>query len=185
MKMKLLLHICCAPCLIYPHRVLKDRGIELEGLYYNPNIHPYSEYEKRQNTLRRFAAEAALEVFFPAEYPMEDFLRGVVFREKDRCAFCYYQRLSYAADFAKKNAFDAFSTTLLYSRFQKHDLIREIARGLSVKHGIDFYYEDFRTGWKEGVEASRAAGMYRQQYCGCIYSEKERYCRSAGKTTGP
>lgn len=157
----------------------------MKGLYYNPNIHPYSEYEKRQITLRRFAADTGLDVVFPAEYPMEDFLRGVAFREKDRCAFCYYQRLSYAANFARENTFGSFSTTLLYSKLQKHDLIREIGQELSVKYGIDFYYEDFRVGWKEGVEASKASGMYRQQYCGCIYSEKERYYRSAVKTSRP
>jgi len=175
--MKLLLHICCAPCAIYPHKVLKERGVELLGFFYNPNIHPYTEYARRRSTLDQYATAIGLEVSYWADYPMEDFLRGVAFREKDRCLFCYYDRLRRTVEFAKENELKAFSTTLLYSKFQKHEAIREIGMALSAQYGIEFYYEDFRKGWKEGVDISRQLGLYRQQYCGCIYSEKERFLK--------
>jgi predicted adenine nucleotide alpha hydrolase (AANH) superfamily ATPase len=109
------------------------------------------------------------------DYDLEDFLRQVVFRESHRCIHCYSSRLEAAARTAKKSSFDAFTTTLLYSKRQKHDLICSIAEEVSRKHGIPFYYEDFRAGWKEGQEKAKSLGLYRQQYCGCIYSEKERF----------
>ena len=175
--MKLLLHICCAPCAIYPHRILRERGASILGLYFNPNIHPYTEFARRRDTLKQYADSSGLEVCFPNDYPLEDFLKGALSREEDRCSFCYHQRLQYAAAFAKTNHLDAFSTTLLYSIYQKHDLIRQIAEGLASEYGIPFYYEDFRIGWKEGVEVSRQLGLYRQKYCGCIFSEKERFAK--------
>jgi epoxyqueuosine reductase len=173
----LLLHICCAPCTIYPYRILREKGASILGLYFNPNIHPYTEFAKRRDTLKQYADSCGLDVFFPNDYPMEEFLKGVVSLEEDRCSFCYHQRLKYAAVFAKTNNMDAFSTTLLYSIYQKHDLIRQIAEGLASEHGVPFYYEDFRKGWKEGIEISRESGLYRQKYCGCIFSEKERFAK--------
>jgi len=173
--MKLLLHICCGPCLIYPLRTLNDYSMQIQGLFYNPNIHPFSEYAKRYEALRQYASDMGLPVICSDDYPMEEFLRNIVFREKDRCRFCYYQRLKYTATYARENQFEAFSTTLLYSKYQKHDLIREIGESIARECEISFYYEDFRKGWREGIEISRKLGMYRQQYCGCIYSEKERF----------
>jgi predicted adenine nucleotide alpha hydrolase (AANH) superfamily ATPase len=109
------------------------------------------------------------------DYDLENFFRQVAFRETNRCYYCYSLRLEAAARLAKKSGFDAFSTTLLYSKRQKHDLIVSIAREASQKHGIDFLYRDFRTGWSEGQRQARELGLYRQQYCGCIYSEMERF----------
>lgn len=77
---------------------------------------------------------------------------------------------------AKRGKFDAFSTTLLYSKFQNHELITTTGEAIAKSTGIPFYYRDFRPGWKEGIKASKDLNLYRQQYCGCIYSEKERYC---------
>ena len=92
-----------------------------------------------------------------------------------RCAYCYRVRMEAAALFAKENNFDAFSTTLLVSPYQKHDLIREIAEAVAAKTGIPFYYEDYRIGYQEGVEISKTLEMYRQPYCGCVFSERDRY----------
>ena len=175
--MKLLLHICCGPCLIFPYQVLNARGVKIGGLFYNPNIHPYSEYAKRQEALQQYASDIKLNVVYSEEYPMETFLRNVASREDERCRYCYDHRLRYAAALARDHHYEAFSTTLLYSKYQKHDMIREIAENVASDCGIQFYYEDFRTGWKEGIETSKRLGMYRQQYCGCIYSEKERFFR--------
>ena len=182
--LKILLHICCAPCTIYPLRILRKEGNEVCGLFYNPNIHPYLEYRRRFDTLVSYAGEERLAVIWEEAYPIEGFLRQVAFREEDRCRYCYHLRLSHAARIAKRERFDAFTTTLLYSRYQKHDLIREVAEDVAGSQGIPFLYRDFREGWSEGVRISKEKGMYRQPYCGCIFSEKERYFRNIGKEEG-
>ena len=178
--MKILLHICCAPCAIYPLMMLREEGHDIWGLFYNPNIHPYLEYKRRYDTLKEYASSVEMKVISHEEYPMEEFLRSVVFREENRCKYCYYNRLEHSAHIARKGHFDGFTTTLLYSKFQDHDQIRNIGESLAKKYGVKFYYRDFRTGWKEGIKVSRGLGMYRQQYCGCIYSEKKRFYHNGG-----
>jgi len=175
--LRVLLHTCCGPCLIYPVKYLREKGIDIYGYFYNPNIHPYTEFEKRRETLENYAREINLKMIIDNEYPLEEFLQGVVYREAKRCRFCYSLRLERAARVAKKGGFDCFSTTLLVSPYQKHELIREIGETIAGKYGIPFYYTDFRPGYREATVLSRDLGMYRQQYCGCIYSEKERYYR--------
>ncbi|OQX17730.1 MAG: hypothetical protein BWK80_39195 [Desulfobacteraceae bacterium IS3] len=176
--MKILLHICCAPCSIYPLKILRAEELEVMGFFYKHNIHPYTECLKRQETLQRYAEMIALRVIWQEGYEPENFIRNVVFRESDRCAYCYYDRLQSAALIGKRGKFDYFSSTLLYSKFQKHEMIRDIGESVGKKVGIPFLYKDFRIGWKEGIEESKRLELYRQQYCGCIYSEKERYFKS-------
>jgi epoxyqueuosine reductase len=161
-------------------RILKGEGNEICGLFYNPNIHPYLEYKRRLDTVISYAGEEGLPVIREEAYPIETFLRQVAFREKERCGFCYRIRLFEAARIAGEGSFDAFTTTLLYSRYQKHDLIRQIGEEASAAQGIPFLYRDFREGWSEGVRVSKERGMYRQPYCGCIFSEMERYRPNAG-----
>ncbi len=177
--MKVLLHTCCGPCTIYPLKVLKGENIEVMGFFYRHNIHPFSECLKREETLLEYAQTMDIRVICQQTYELERFLQSVVFREKDRCRFCYHDRLSAAARVAKKGKFDAFSSTLLYSRFQNHDLIRQTGESVGKEQGIPFLYRDFRDGWKEGIEESKSLNMYRQQYCGCIYSEKDRYYKES------
>jgi epoxyqueuosine reductase len=173
--MKLLLHICCAPCSIFPLKILREDHVQVMGFFYRDNIHPYTECLKRQETLADYARSIDLRLIVPETYDVEGFLRNVAFREADRCTYCYHARLQATAHVAKHGKFDAFSTTLLYSKFQKHDMIRAVGESVGKSTGVPFHYRDFRVGWKEGIEASKALGMYRQSYCGCIYSEKERY----------
>ncbi len=177
--MKTLLHICCAPCSIYPVKTLRADGIDPTGYFYNNNIHPYTEYVKRRDALAQYAKLSGLEVIFRDDYDLEGFLRATVYREANRCSFCYFERLNAAALYAREAGYDSFTTTLLYSIYQKHDLIKEIGESAGKSTGIPFYYRDFRTGWKEGVNESKRLELYRQKYCGCIYSEKERYLRTA------
>jgi epoxyqueuosine reductase len=176
--MKILLHICCGPCSIYPVDRLRQDGHEVMGFFFRHNIHPYTECLKRQQTLETYAGQINLKVIYQQGYDLEGFLQKIIYRENNRCPICYHERLSATARLAEKSKFDAFSTTLLYSKFQNHDLIRSMGESLGKSFGIPFYYEDFRTGWKEGIQQSKALNMYRQQYCGCIYSEKDRYFRS-------
>ena len=175
MPTKLLVHICCAPCFAAPYYHLKEKGFEIFGFWFNPNIHPYLEYQKRKETLLEFAAAENIRMIWKDEYKLDEFLRKASFRESLRCRFCYYDRLKYAAIVAKKGNFDYFTTTLLYSKFQNHAMVKEIGESLATEYGVKFYYEDFRKYWKEGITLSKEKKMYRQQYCGCIYSERDRY----------
>ena len=173
--MKILLHICCAPCAIYPLEILRSEGFEVMGFFYNRNIHPYQECQRRENVLKAYAEQADLKVIYQDGYDIETFLQNVAFREQERCYYCYHDRLKTAAIIARHGKFDYFTSTLLQSKFQKHDIIRSIGESLGKSHGVPFLYRDFRDGWKEGIETSKRLNMYRQQYCGCVYSEKERY----------
>ena len=173
--MRLLLHICCAPCSIFPLKYLAENGFNVQGYFYNPNIHPYQEWLRRKETLESYSNTTGTEIIFDDEYQMENFLRETVYRENNRCRFCYYLRLKQSAQEAIKRGFDGFTTTLLVSPFQKHDLIRETGEIISRELNCPFYYFDFRPGYKEATIISKQLKMYRQQYCGCIYSEKERF----------
>ncbi len=173
--MKVLLHICCANCAIFPLEKLREKGEEVTGYFFNPNIHPYQEYLKRLEALKQYSEKANLQVLYRDEYLLEEFLSNVSHCVDKRCGYCYRVRLEATAREAMKNGFDRFTTTLLQSNHQDHLLIRETAEKVADEVGIAFHYEDFRPGWKRGVEVSKAMGLYRQQYCGCIYSEKERY----------
>jgi len=175
--MHILLHICCAPCLVFPYKALADSGHLVRGFFYNPNIHPYTEFQKRLDTLESYARDIGLDLIVRPDYPLDEWLRAVVFREADRCSYCYHLRLSAAAKLAKKSGYEAFTTTLLYSKLQDHQMIRDICQAAGREAGIDFFYQDFRTGWREGQEGSKEVGLYRQQYCGCVYSERDRFER--------
>jgi hypothetical protein len=173
--MKVLLHICCAPCAIVPVRELRAEGMDLTGFFYRHNIHPFSECLRRQQTLEDYARQIGLEMIWQRGYDLEGFIRSVVYREEERCLICYRQRLLATAALARQGHYDAYSTTLLYSRYQKHDALRDIGESLGRTLGVAFFYRDFRPGWKQGIEESRRIGLYRQKYCGCVYSEKERF----------
>jgi len=182
--MKILLHICCANCAIFPSLHMREEGIEVVGYFFNPNIHPYQEYEKRLNALKFYSANAGLEILYRDEYLLEEFLRNVAHRPEGRCEYCYRVRLEATAREAGKHHFDGFSTTLLQSSHQNHQKIKGTGEQISREMGIPFYYKDFRPGWRKGLEVSKAMGLYRQQYCGCIYSEKERFQNKREKVKG-
>ncbi len=179
--MKVLLHMCCGPCSTYPVAVLKDKGIDICGYFFNPNIHPYREFKKRLQSTEKLAELAEIPLIIDQEYGLIPFLQSVVFHEQGRCAICYKMRLEEVAGRAKKGNFDAFSSTLLYSRYQNHEQIVSISNAIAKKHGIAFYYEDFRLGWQDGIDESIRLDLYRQPYCGCIYSEQERYDKKLRK----
>ena len=173
--MKVLLHICCANCAIYPIKTMKEDGLDVMGFFYRHNIHPYTECLRRQEALESYAAKINLKVIYQDGYDLEGFLRNVAFREAERCNYCYHDRLRSTALLAKRGKFDYYTSTLLYSKHQNHELIRSMGESIGKTVGVPFFYRDYREGWKEGIECSKQMGLYRQQYCGCIYSEKERY----------
>lgn len=176
MAKKLLLHICCAPCLIFPLEELKKEQFEIKGFFYNPNIQPSKEYMLRRDTLIKYSKMENINVIFE-EYKPENFFKGVLQDLENRCYFCYKMRLEETAVKAKQIGAEFFTTTLLYSKRQKHDLIVKIAEDIAKKEKIPFLYKDFRMGWKYGIEKSKNLSLYRQNYCGCIFSEKERFYR--------
>jgi predicted adenine nucleotide alpha hydrolase (AANH) superfamily ATPase len=156
---------------------MREKGLDVMGFFYRHNIHPYTECLRRQETLQSYAEQINLKVIYQEGYDLEGFIQNVVFRESERCNYCYHDRLRSTALLARHGKFDYFSTTLLYSKHQKHDLIRSMGDSIGKSAGIPFLYQDFREGWQEGIECSKQMGLYRQQYCGCIYSEKERFFR--------
>ena len=179
--MKLLLHVCCAPCSTYTLGKLREQNIDVSGYFYNPNIHPYREFRKRLATLREFAAVQDFPLEIVSEYGLTEYLRKVVFHEKLRCMICYDMRLEKTALQALKSGADAFSSTLLYSKYQNHETIPKIGKQVADKYGVEFYYDDFREGWQEGIDKAIEMDLYRQPYCGCIYSEQERYDKKLQK----
>ncbi len=178
-RKKLLLHTCCGPCSIYPLEVIRrDESLSPVLFFYNPNIHPEFEYKKRKKTMLDYAGKHDLPLLiYENKMMQESFMRREkIWRNYDedtRCAFCYESRLSITARYAAENEFDAFTTTLLGSIYQDHDMLIKICLDLAGKNGIDFYYEDFRDGFRQGQQTAREEELYRQQYCGCIRSFDE------------
>ncbi len=175
---RVLAHICCAPCSIYTVKSLRLEGARVEGFFYNPNIHPYREFKKRLVTLEAYGRSIRLPLIVDKAYDLEEFLQGVLHEGSNRCLFCYRVRMERTFRKGQELGVDGVTTTLLYSKYQRHDDIRAISEELSVRYGLPFVYRDFRVGWSEGVEESKRLDMYRQPYCGCVFSEKERYMRS-------
>jgi len=177
----LLLHICCAPCATYPVQTLRQRGFSLTGYWHNPNIQPWLEYESRRASLASYVERVSLPVVWEPGYDLLGFLGAVAGREgrPERCEQCYRLRLERTAACAARHAFERFSTTLLVSPYQDQALIRAAGEEAANRHGVEFYFEDFRRGWAERGRLTREYGLYRQQYCGCLYSEFERYAGRA------
>ena len=182
--MNLLLHMCCGPCSCYPVKKLRQEGIEPVGYFFNPNIHPYKEWDMRLKTAREFAAKVDIKMYDDDNYRLRDFLRRALAAEaveNGRCRMCYTWRLEETARFAAEQGFDAFTSTLFYSIYQQHELMKETAEHFAKLYGVELYYEDFRPGWQEGIDISQELELYRQPYCGCIFSEEERYSRAIRK----
>ncbi len=173
--MKLLMHICCSNCSIYPLQHLLSRSFDITGLWFNPNIHPFTEYSKRLESLKKLQKLWAFDVEYIDRYPLDDFLKAVVDQGGKRCSICYAIRLDKTAETAKRMNFDGFTTSLLASPYQKFDIIRETGNEMAKRHGIAFFSEDFRKGWHISKSLSSELELYKQTYCGCIYSEMERY----------
>ncbi|BDE84669.1 epoxyqueuosine reductase QueH [Phascolarctobacterium faecium] len=173
--MKLLLHACCGPCACYPAEKLLVDGKAFDILYFNPNIHPYKEFKRRLNALRELCEKKRYKLIVDKSYPLETCVQGMLDETVIRCAYCYRVRMRYAAQYAKENGYDAFSTTLLVSPYQKHELIIQMAEEAGKEFDIPFYYEDFRKGYQRGVDISLELELYRQPYCGCVFSERDRY----------
>jgi len=182
--MKLLLHCCCAPCSASCLPAIRGEGMEPDLFWYNPNIHPYGEYSSRRDSLIKLADNENLKLKTPDgydEYGLRAFLSEISPKDGGRCQKCYAMRLEKAAFAAARDGYNAFSTTLLVSPYQDHDAIRRIGDEAAEKHGIKFFYMDFRAFFREGQAKARAAGFYMQKYCGCVFSEEESFKQKKDK----
>lgn len=170
--MKLLLHTCCAPCSVYCIKTLREENIEPTVYWYNPNIHPYMEYKARRDTLKQYTEMINVKAIFEEEYGLRTFCKNVVGDLENRCVnYCYKVRLEQTAKYAKENGYDAFSTTLLISPYQKHEELKRLGEEIAKKYNLEFLYRDFRPGFREGQARARELGLYMQKYCGCVFSE--------------
>ena len=176
--MKLLMHACCAPCSVYCIYELRKENIEPTIYWYNPNIHPYKEYEARRDCLVEYTKSINIECIVEDEYGLDEFCKNVANNLNSRCIdYCYPVRLRKTFEYAKEHGYDAVTTTLLYSIYQKHEFIKKLCEGLSKEFGIEFLYRDFRYGFWEGHKKAKEAGLYMQKYCGCVFSEEDRYLK--------
>jgi hypothetical protein len=190
---RLLLHSCCAPCSSYCIACLAEH-FDVTVFYYNPNIYPPEEYHMRAAEQERFVRE------FPTKYPVS-FVEGAYDTERfyettrgmeelpeghERCFACYELRLREAAEYAAKNGFDFFTTTLSISPLKNAAKLNEIGAKLEAEYPVRYLYSDFKKkdGYKKSTELSREYGMYRQYYCGCVFSKRERDAQIAAEKAG-
>jgi len=172
---RLALHACCGPCLIEPFDVLDAEFDQTVVIYFNPNIHPADEYERRRDTLENYAREAGIDVV-ELDYDVNRWMEQVAPLARDagaRCRACYGLRLGEVAAWAAANGFDAISTTLTVSPYQDADAIADEGRAAAARAGVHFVARDFRERYAEATRRSRDLGMYRQNYCGCVLSDIE------------
>lgn len=180
--MKLLLHTCCAPCSTYVvDKLRKDGFDDITAYWYNINIHPFTEYKARLEALKMYAEMINMPLVVNHNYGIREFTKSVIDNIDGRCVFCYESRLEETVKYAKENGYDAFTTTLLVSPYQNHELIIAVAKKMAKKYGVEFVYQDFREGFRIGQQMARDAGLYMQKYCGCIYSEEDRYKKQIEK----
>ncbi len=178
----LLLHACCAPCSSYVMKYLSEY-FKITILYYNPNIYPEEEYKKRVAEIKRLINE--MPVNNPVEliegrYEPSEFFEAVKGLEKEpeggnRCRICYEMRLREAAEYALSGGYDYFATTLSISPLKKSDILNEIGEKIAMKYGICHLPSDFKKkdGYKQSVELSKEYNLYRQNFCGCIFSKRK------------
>ena len=170
-----LLHTCCAPCSLSCIDPLRGEGIEPVAFWYNPNIHPWKEYQARRDCLLDYAPSIGMEVRVREDYGLREFVRAAAPDIDHRCAMCYRRRLEETARYAAEKGFPAFTTTLLASLYQDHDGIVRAAEEFAEKYGVRFLYRDFRPNFRTGNQRARELGFYMQKYCGCVFSEEDRY----------
>jgi len=195
--MNVLLHICCSNCALYPVKIIQSDGHVFSGFWFNPNIHPVEEHTLRLDSLKKLSDEWRLDILPVETYEPEKYFemfessspplkKGDLgeFEVKtqadrvpsfpERCRACYELRLEKTAEQARALGFEAFTTTLLISPYQDIQSIETIGKALADKYNVQFYFRDFRPYFRKAMTRSRELGLYRQKYCGCLFSREER-----------
>ena len=171
----LLLHVCCAHCAAYTIEHWRSYDYWVEAFWYNPNIHPYSEHRGRLESMQSLAKEMDLPLTVVDGYDIVEYFRRVAGNESQRCRYCFDLRLLKTAEYAHQHGFDAFTTTLLISPHQQHETLKETGEKIAGNCGVEFLYADLRKRYSDSRHITKPLDLYRQQYCGCLYSEMERY----------
>ena len=161
-----LVHCCCAHCTAYTVDYWRQQGYKVSILWYNPNIHPYMEHQRRLESVKSLTQEVNLPLIITEGYDVIDYFRQVVGHEPQRCQYCFRLRLLKTAEIAYQRGINTFTTSLLISPHQKHDLLREIGNKISKEKGIDFLYVDLRKRYSDSRHITKGLNLYRQQYCG-------------------
>jgi len=172
---QILLHCCCAPCSVSCVEPLRNEGIEPVAFWYNPNIHPFKEYEARRDCLIEYGKKIDMQVVVCEDYGLRSFVKKVAADIENRCSYCYNHRLEQTARYAAENGYSGFTTTLLASVYQNHEAMIISAKKYAEEYGVEFVYRDFRPNFRDGNAKARETGLYMQKYCGCIFSEEDRY----------
>ncbi|TET26841.1 MAG: epoxyqueuosine reductase QueH [Dehalococcoidia bacterium] len=172
-----LIHCCCAHCAAYSVQHWREQGYEVGALWYNPNIHPYTEHQRRLEAMKSLALEVNLPLTVSEGYDIIAYFRQVAGHEGERCQHCFRLRLAKTAEKAHQMGSHAFTTTLLISPHQKHDLLKEIGSQLAREKDMEFLYADLRKRYSDSRHMTKPLDLYRQQYCGCVYSEWEGYTK--------
>lgn len=176
---RLLLHLCCAPCSTHVVQVLREQ-FQVTGHFYNPNIHPEAEYRRRLAEMEQYAASIGLPLLV-GEYQVDRWFEAAAGLEAEpeggrRCLVCYRLRLEETAALAQREGFSHFTTTLSISPHKRAEAINAIGQEIEARYGLEFYAADFKKkdGFARSLNLSREAGLYRQDYCGCEFSLRER-----------
>ena len=164
--MNTLMHICCAPCANRPIAALREEGIGVTGFWFNPNIHPYTEYQARKHTLEEYAKEIAMKLVIGGTYDLRGFITHVADNIDGRCAYCYRVRMEETARYAAEHGFDSFTTSLLISPYQNHEAIRATAQAIATVRIVSY-------------RASRRLGVT------CLESLSPSMEHSGGRMTAP
>jgi predicted adenine nucleotide alpha hydrolase (AANH) superfamily ATPase len=172
---KVLIHLCCAHCAAYTVEHWRKEGYETGGFFYNPNIHPFTEHRQRLDSIVKLAQQVNLPLIVAEGYDMPEYFRRVAGHESERCRYCFELRLTKTAETARANGYDAFTTTLLISPHQQHETLNTVGNKIAAETGVSFLYVDLRKRYSDSRHITKPMELYRQQYCGCIYSEWERY----------
>ena len=175
---KLLIHSCCAHCAAYTAEYWRQQGYEVSAFWYNPNIHPYTEHQHRLEAMQSLAEKVDLPLIVTGGYDIVEYFRVVVGNEEERCRHCSKIRLARTAQIAREKGFDAFTTTLLISPQQKHEIIKEVGEEIAKESRVEFLYADLRQRYSDSRHLTKPMELYRQQYCGCVYSQWERYANT-------
>ncbi len=178
---KILIHLCCGTCSIIPIQSLQNAGYSIVGYFANPNIHPLSEYLRRREATQQATKKMNIPVIWDDQtYNVQKWLdtvhtKNIANNQNHlRCLYCYEQRLMLTQKAALQHGFEFFTTSLLYSKRQQHELIITVGKSIE-QPSLTFFYQDFRDKWEEGMRTSKEWNLFRQNYCGCIFSESERF----------
>lgn len=173
-----LVHTCCAHCSAYTVEYWRIQGYSVTGFWYNPNIHPFTEHNLRLEAVKKLSETMAFPLKIEESYDFKEYFRRVAGRENSRCAACFDLRLGKVARKARELGIGSFTSSLLISPHQNHELASETGQKAAAENGVVFLYADLRKRYSDSRHITKPMELYRQQYCGCIYSEYERYSES-------